>query len=162
MNTLAAIVKKLSGSSLAMQFDIVYTDKQSVQQTYLIEIISLPNVTWHTDVNDQQLLSLYQQADCCLIPLEDCTANNAILEAMACGLPLATTDLPAVKTYVDDTMSILGRKGNADDLCDALLSLQNNTGLRENLSKKARERAITYFDWNKIAVQTLDLFKSLQ
>ncbi|MDB5147528.1 MAG: hypothetical protein JWQ57_1548 [Mucilaginibacter sp.] len=162
MATLAAVIKKLSASSINIQFDIVYVNKANVWQQYLIEIMALPNVTWHADVNEHELLSLYQHADCCLIPLEDCTANNSILEAMACGLPIVSTDLPAIKTYLDNSISILGRKGNADDLCDALLMLYQNRELRESMSLNARKRSIEKFDWNKIATQTLNLFKSMQ
>jgi glycosyltransferase involved in cell wall biosynthesis len=161
METLANVVKRMSASSINIQFDIIYINKANVWQQYLIEIMALPNVHWHADVNDQVLLSLYQQADCCLIPLEDCTANNAILEAMACGLPIISTDLPAIETYVDGTMAMLGRKGIADDLCDALMMLYNDDELRKNMGANARKKAVTNFDWNIIASQTINLFKSV-
>jgi glycosyltransferase involved in cell wall biosynthesis len=162
MATLAAAIKNLSGLSMDIQFDIVYIDRKKVSEQYLLEIMSLPNVNWYADINDKELLSLYQHADCCLIPLEDCTANNAILEAMACGLPIVSTDLPAIKTYLDDSVSILGRKGNAGDLCEAVLMLYHNREQRETMSLNARGKAVTNFDWHNIAGQTLNLFKSLQ
>ncbi len=162
METLAKVIKHLSTLSINIQFDIVYINKENVWQQYLIEIMSLPNVNWYAGINDQELLALYQKADCCLIPLEDCTANNAILEAMACGLPVISTKLPSIETYVDETMAMLGRKGNADDLCDALLMLYNNEELKNNMSVNARKKAVTYFDWNMIAMKTLNLFKLLQ
>jgi glycosyltransferase involved in cell wall biosynthesis len=162
MATLAAVVKKLSASSVNIEFDIVYIDKADVGQQYLIEIMALPNVNWYANVSELELLSLYQHADCCLIPLEDCTANNAILEAMACGLPIVSTDLPAIKTYLDNSMSILARECNVNDFCDALLTLYQNRELRKSMAQNAREKAIKNFGWNKIADQTLNLFKSLQ
>lgn len=161
MATLATAVKQLSSSSINIQFDIVYIDKAKVSEPYLIDIMSYPNVNWYADITEHELLSLYQQADCCLIPLEDCTANNAILEAMACGLPVVSTDLPAIKTYLDESVSVLGGKGNANDLCDALLMLYQNTELRNKMSLNAREKAVTNFDWNIIAEQTLKLFNSV-
>ena len=161
MTTLAAVVKKLSTLSINIQFDIVYIDKANVWQDYLIEIMGLPNITWYADINDRELLYLYQQADCCLIPLEDCTANNAILEAMACGLPIISTDLPALKTYADDSMSILGRKSNADDLCDALQMLYNSESKRKAMAINARDKAVQYFGWNIVAGKTAGLFESL-
>jgi glycosyltransferase involved in cell wall biosynthesis len=160
METLAAVVKKLSASSHRMVFDIVYINKADVWQQELMDIISLPNVNWYADINEQELLSLYQNADCCLLPLEDCTANNALLEAMACGLPVVSTGLPAIKTYVDESVAMLGRKSNADDLCEALILLYQNSELRKNMSANARQKAVTNFDWNSIADQTLNLFKS--
>jgi glycosyltransferase involved in cell wall biosynthesis len=162
METLAKVVKQLSASAINIQFDIVYIDKAKVWQPYLVDIMNLPSVVWHADVSEHQLLNLYQQADVCLIPLEDCTANNAILEAMACGLPVITTDLPSTKTYLDSSMAITGRKENADDLCDALLVLYNNVELRATMSANARNKAATKFNWDVIACQTLSLFKSLQ
>ncbi len=160
MTTLAAVVKKLSTLSINIQFDIVYIDKANVRQDYLIEIMALPNVEWHSGTTDLELLSLYQMADCCLIPLEDCTANNAILEAMACGLPIISTDLPALKTYADDSMSILGRKNNADDLCDALITLYNDKPKRDAMATNAHHKAINCFDWNIIANRTTALFET--
>lgn len=161
MATLAAVIKKLSTSALSFHFDIVYLPQEEVWQLYLIELMALPNVKWHSNITEHELLSLYQQADCLLIPLEDCTANNAILEAMACGLPIVSTDLPAIKTYLDDSVSMLGRKENADDLCDALTMLHNNETKRASMVLNARNKAVNQFGWDIIASKTIELFKSL-
>jgi len=161
MATLAKVVKKLSATSMAFHFDVVYLEKKDIHESYLIEIMSLPNVKWHADISENELLHLYRQADCCLLPLEDCTANNAILEAMACGLPIVSTDLPAIKTYLDGSMAILGRKGNADDLCEALIMLYNDEVKMNAMAVNSRNKALKYFDWNIIAGQTGELFRSL-
>lgn len=161
MVTLAKVIKKLSATSMAFQFDVVYLPQKDVYEQCLIEIMSLPNVKWHSDISENELLSLYQQASCCLLPLEDCTANNAILEAMSCGLPIVSTDLPAIKTYLDDSMSILGRKGNADDLCEALIMLYNDEGKTNAMAVNSRNKALKCFDWNIIASQTATLFKTI-
>jgi len=161
MSTLAKVIKKLSATSPDFHFDVVYLQKKDVHEPYLIEIMSLPNVIWHSDLTEHELLSLYQQAACCLLPLEDCTANNALLEAMACGLPVVSTDLPAIKTYLDDSMSILGRRGNAEDLCEALILLYNDEAKTKAMGIGSRNKAIKYFDWNIIAGQTAALFKTI-
>lgn len=161
MDTLAVVIKKLSAAPTNFYFDLVYFDKTKVWQPSLNEIMALPNVKWHADINEEKLLSLYQQADCCLLPLEDCTANNAVLEAMACGLPVISTDLPAIKTYLDNSMSVLGRKANADDLCDALIMLYNDDNKKNSMAVNSRNKAVKQFDWNIIAHKTAELFKSL-
>ena len=57
----------------------------------------LKNVFIHRSISDPELLDLYQQANLLFMPFKDATANNAILEGMACGLPVLTTDLVATQ-----------------------------------------------------------------
>jgi glycosyltransferase involved in cell wall biosynthesis len=33
--------------------------------------------------------------------LKDCTANNSLLEGLACGVPAVTTDLPGIRDYTN-------------------------------------------------------------
>ena len=159
--TLAKAVQLLSSSSMKIRFDIVYSEKSQLKGTPMDDIKDLPTVTWHTGIPESKLLELYQSADCCLVPLLDCTANNAILEAMACGVPIVSTDLPSVKTYLDDSMSILGRAGNPGDLYEAVEKLYASDKLRSGMALKARRRAEEKFDWNVVAQQTVALFSSL-
>jgi glycosyltransferase involved in cell wall biosynthesis len=57
-------------------------------------------------------------------------------------------------------MSILGRKGNADDLCDALITLNNDRSKRNAMAVNANHKAVKYFDWNIIANHTASLFEN--
>jgi len=159
--TLAKAVELLSVSTMNIRFDIVYSDKSQLNGTPMDDIKDLTTVTWHTGIPEAKLLELYQNADCCLVPLLDCTANNAILEAMACGVPIVSTDLPSVKTYLDNTMSILGREGNPGDLYEAVEKLYIDPQLRSGMAVNARRRAEKKFDWNVVAKQTVALFSSL-
>ena len=159
--TLAKAVELLSVSTMNIRFDIVYSDKSQLNGTPMDDIKDLTTVTWHTGIPEAKLLELYQNADCCLVPLLDCTANNAILEAMACGVPIVSTDLPSVKTYLDNTMSILGREGNPGDLYEAVEKLYIDPQLRSGMAVNARRRAEKKFDWNVVAKQTIALFSSL-
>ena len=159
METLAAVIAKLSASSNEFTFDVVYLERSLIWQSCLQEIMNYNNVNWHHSLTDDELLKLYQQADCLLLPLDDCTANNAILEGLACGLPVVSTDLPAIKTYLNETVSILGRKGNAGDLCEALIYLCENETKKNGMAENARKRAVQLFDWNEIAGITADMFR---
>jgi glycosyltransferase involved in cell wall biosynthesis len=67
----------------------------------------LPNVFVHRRITDDALRSHYQSADLLVLPLRDATANNALLEGMACGLPVVASDLPAVGEYAPPQAAVL-------------------------------------------------------
>ena len=62
---------------------------------------------------------------------------NAIVEAMACGLPVISSDLPFNKDICNEKNSILVDPMNIDAIRDAIISLRNDINLRASLSNGA-------------------------
>ena len=62
-----------------------------------VTVAPLPNVRVLSGLSDLALAETFRQADVLFLPLQDATANNARLEGLASGLPVVTTDLPAVR-----------------------------------------------------------------
>jgi len=116
----------------------------------------LSNVEVHSGVSDHGLRALYQGADMLLLPLLDCTANNALLEGMACGLPVVATDLPAVRDYIDETCGVLAPRQDARALAAAVTTLASEPALRQAMGSASRRRAMT-FAWPCVA----DAFRTL-
>jgi glycosyltransferase involved in cell wall biosynthesis len=160
INTLVKLIKK-TDLRLDIEFTLLYFEKSKVNHKGLLEVADFPNVNWLSNLAEEEFLNEYQTADCCLIPLLDSTANNAILEAMACGLPIISTDLQSIRSYLNEDYAILGRKENVDDLYESLLNLYNNRGLCKEMGIKSRERAESSFAWKVVANQTLNLFNSI-
>ena len=84
-------------------------------------------------LDDNGLLERYQNADIFASASLDEGMPNAIIEAMACGLPIVATDIPAHRELIEDHKNGL------------LVPLKNPQGLAEALSilvkdKAARER----------------------
>jgi len=75
-------------------------------------------------------------------------------EAMACGLPIVSTNVGAVPEVVGEA-GILVEPKNPEQLAEAMLKLLNDSKLREELSKKALERASRF----SIEKRTEDLEK---
>ena len=80
---------------------------------------------------------------------------------MSCGLPIISTDVQAIKSYLKDDFSILAGKANIDDLYDALMHLYKNRNMGREMGKNARIAALKTFDWKVVAKQTNDLFNSV-
>ena len=66
----------------------------------------LRNVSLYSSISEDELLGLYGAADVLLMPMHDCTANNAVLEAMACGLPVVATRVGGLGLYVNRTCAL--------------------------------------------------------
>lgn len=113
----------------------------------------LKNVMLYRDtISDTELLAQYQQSDILFLPLLQSTANNALLEGIACGLPVISTYLPSVKAYLPGKEAVLIQDNDPEQFVDAILSLAHHPEDCTNMSKLARKRA-EELDWNKIAPQ---------
>jgi glycosyltransferase involved in cell wall biosynthesis len=108
-------------------------------------------------VSDEELVQLYQKSDLLFLPMLDCTANNAILESMACGTPVMVNCVGGVPEYVDPMCNLVMIGKKRDEWVDVLQELCVN---RDKLSvMRARVRAwAERFDWRIIAKQYLALY----
>ncbi|TIP29404.1 MAG: glycosyltransferase family 4 protein [Mesorhizobium sp.] len=106
------------------------------------------NVTIRSGLDDDRLASLYRSADVLFLPLLGATANNALLEGVASGLPVVSSDIAAVRAYLPGTEAIL--VSHADDFVAALRLLQADEGLRSAMAAQARVRA-EELSWPRIA-----------
>lgn len=122
---------------------------------------SCPNVKLLCNIPENRLLSLYLSSDVLFLPVTDCTANNSVLEGMACGLPIITTDVGGIRDYVDESFAVLISQGETDSFCDALKDLARDDSRRAEMGKQARIRAITCFDWNVVANRMKQAYSQL-
>lgn len=118
------------------------------------------NVHFHENVHDLELRSLNQQADVILLPFTDSTANNSLLEGMACGTPVISTNLESVRTYVGADAGILLEPGERGQLANAILALQADPGRRAAMGRAARARALE-LTWPQITREYETLYESL-
>lgn len=120
----------------------------------------LPNVRVMIGVGDHELRDLYRSAVALVMPLNDATANNTLLEALACGLPILTTDLAGTRDYVNDCCACLLPKGDARAFADAATRVSSNTELWARMSGACLTRAVD-LRWQRVSDQTVDLYKKL-
>jgi glycosyltransferase involved in cell wall biosynthesis len=97
-------------------------------------------------INDFELRAAYREATMLLLPLEAATANNALLESMAVGVPAVITDLAAIREYTTKEAAILCPQGNPQAHADAALELLKDMPLCAQMGRAARTRALD-FSW---------------
>ncbi len=114
-----------------------------------------------TGIDDGALLALYQRADLLVFPLLDCTANNTLLESMACGLPAVTTDLAGVRDYVSKDCAILTPKRDPRALAEAIVGLTVDRQRLLDMGRCARARAMD-FCWETVAGRTVEVYDWLR
>jgi glycosyltransferase involved in cell wall biosynthesis len=117
----------------------------------------LPNVFVHRRISDDALRTHYQSADLLVLPLQDATANNALLEGMACGLPVVASDLPAVGEYAPRQAAVLVPQ-KADAFVAAIAQLVDNAAKRATMAHLARAGAES-FAWPLIAGRYENLYR---
>lgn len=115
-----------------------------------------PRVIWHAEVPPEKLLSLYQNASLLFLPLVDATANNAVVEALASGVPVISSDVGWMKDCLPDDCGELCRVGDAQHHAGTLLRwLPDENRLKES-GVRARKFAVDQLDWKQIALSLMD------
>ncbi len=109
-------------------------------------------------VDRTQLPELYRQADIFAFPSRDEGMPNAVLEAMASGLPVVATPVPGIEELVtsDETGLIVPMEDHAS-LAAALLRLATSESLRFSMGTAGREKVERHFSWKASAEAYLAL-----
>jgi glycosyltransferase involved in cell wall biosynthesis len=85
---------------------------------------------------------------------------TVLLEAMACGLAVVSTDISGIPELVESGRDgILVPAGNTEMLAEALDRLLRNGDLRETLGAAAREKVVKRFSVERSVTKLLGLFR---
>lgn len=99
------------------------------------------NLLLATHLQPDEVPMFYYASDFFVLPTLAEGCCNAIVEAIACGLPVISSDLPFNDDILDDSYSIRINPHNVDDISTAIQTLAYNGELREKMSIEAHKKA---------------------
>ncbi|KAA6430373.1 glycosyltransferase [Dyadobacter flavalbus] len=120
------------------------------------------NVHYLGKISDQQeLVNAYNAADIIAVPSLEDNLPNTIMEAMACGTPVAGFSTGGIPEMIDHKVNgYVSEAGSSDSLAEGMQwIMDNNTGY--SLSRLAREKVIRSYAENVIARRYQELYQSL-
>lgn len=102
----------------------------------------------------EELTKQYQVANIFLFPSRHEGMPNAVLEAMACGLPVVATRIAGnEELVVEDETGLLVPTESVGELRDALRKILSNPNLRKQMGLASRRRVEENYSWKKVAEQ---------
>jgi glycosyltransferase involved in cell wall biosynthesis len=110
-------------------------------------------------VSDEELPSLYAGASVFLFPSHYEGFGLPVLEAMACGTPVITSNVTSLPEIAGDAAVVIDPV-NTRKLIDAMIRVLTNEALAKELRQKGLDRA-RRFTWEETARQTLQVYKKV-
>lgn len=117
------------------------------------------NVEFVGRLEPDDMVSLYQGADAMLNPASVDNMPNSILEAMACGLPVISTDVGGVPFVVEhEVTALLVPSADEGRMADAIKRLYRDRELGRSLVT-AGLNDVRQYAWSEVKEQWLGLYR---
>jgi glycosyltransferase involved in cell wall biosynthesis len=111
-------------------------------------------------VPEDELPTFFQQADLFMFPSLYEGFGLPVIEAMACGAPVITSNCSSLPEIAGDA-AVLVDPYNSKKISEAMLHILTNSAAKHDMIQKGIEQS-KKFNWEKTAKMTLEAYKMLQ
>jgi phosphatidylinositol alpha-mannosyltransferase len=139
-----------------------FDEKQKEPFVRQAEADGLHDVHFISWPSNDMLARFYRTADLLCAPSTGFESFGLVLvEAMAAGRPVVTSDIPGYREVVrHEVEGLLVPPGDEEGLAAALLRLLADKEQQERMGRNGRERAAS-FAWNRVAAEVLAYYNEL-
>lgn len=99
------------------------------------------NILFKGTLPHDEIPTYLNAADAFVLPTQHEGCCNAVIEAMACGLPIISSNRPFNWDVLNDTNSIMVEPDDIDEIKTAIIKIRDNKPLQVQLSKGALDMA---------------------
>lgn len=119
------------------------------------------NVRLHPAAFGSEKLRFFRNADIFVYPSYHEGMPIAVIEAMACGLPIVATKVGGLPDLVADNVNgVLVEPGRPDQLASALHKLAMDNDLCHSMQSKSHQFALEQYDMEQRVTQLIDIYKA--
>ncbi|CEE91795.1 Glycosyl transferases group 1 family protein [Xenorhabdus nematophila str. Anatoliense] len=145
-----SLIKAFSKANIDPAIKLLFTGNPTAELMALIDELNLSErVVFHGFVNDSELPSLYRGSLGLLFPSLYEGFGLPVLEAMACGIPVLTSNVTSLPEVAGDA-ALFVDPYSIDDIADGINQLITDKDLRTMLVERGIVRA-KMFTWDKVA-----------
>ena len=114
------------------------------------------NIIFMGRLSQDQVPCYYSASDIGVWPFR---ATNAMIEAMACRLPIIIPRLNSVNHLIENMNGLSFDANSQQSFEDSIEKLIKNKKLRKEMGKKGEEIVIKKFDYKLIAEKLIEIYK---
>lgn len=120
-----------------------------------------PNIIFTGELQGKRLAEIVRGAGLFVLPSDLEGLPLVMLEAMQEEVPVLASDIPPHKQLIGQDKGFLFRAGNLNSLVNSLERALKQFSIRKTMAKKAKEHIMNIYNWDKIAIQNLDVYSRL-
>ncbi len=117
-----------------------------------------PGILYTGYVSDEEMVALYKNASCFVMPSLEEGFGIPLLEAMVCSCPVVSSNAESLPEIASDA-AIYFNPHDVGDIGDKIDEVLKSEKLRKELIEKGKKR-VKLFSWKKLAQQTLEVYQN--
>lgn len=159
LDTAIRAIARVREQEPGIRLKIAGSGPQREELEHLVAELRLQDiVTFLGRLERTQIVDLYHSAHAALNPTRVDNMPNSVLEALACGLPVISTNVGGVPFIVQHgATALLVEPDNELAMAQAVIDLSRDSEMRERL-REAGPREVARYAWTEVGPQWLALY----